>query len=427
MAFDFVQLDTSLPTSIPVRIAANELRLHVWAVLGCLWELQQWAVRELPTGRFTPSDASAGRPEALRAEEAAWRDALEHSVHWTGAPGALWTALLNASVLVREGDSIRLTIADRYVQVLEKRRKDAERKRLERARKKAAASPGRPLDVRPQRRRDEMREDASTAAGGARVSGGRPSLAPPPPAEDASTDASPIQRALPGTHLVPASPPRDERLQEAVGGPGAPKDAAAAPSVSPSVAGRAEAFFSLCLDARRKAHPALPDVPQPRRWAEWYEAALADHAIQGDEGRLFLAWTHYLAAPWGAKREPPYPANAFTSPEVWPRYVLPVEAPPAPEAGPSVDTSSEAGRKWQQCLDELHRRGQRYGLSWLVQALPVEVRDGWLRLDCADVYFRDWVSEHYAAMVDDAARAVGLAGVRWVLASESPQDQAVSA
>ncbi|WP_232536776.1 hypothetical protein [Cystobacter fuscus] len=59
--------------------------------------------------------------------EAVWCEALEGAVRWTGTPGAFWDALLRARILVREGDSVRLTLCDRYVQVLEKRQKEAER------------------------------------------------------------------------------------------------------------------------------------------------------------------------------------------------------------------------------------------------------------------------------------------------------------
>src|SRR5688572_761898 len=115
--------------SLAVVYAARVLGMERRAFLGAMVELQIWAVQALPSGRFEPFPASAGQAPDTSVDEAAWCEAVESAVRWTGASGAFWDALLRTGILVREGDTIRLTLCDRYVQVLEKRRKEAERKR----------------------------------------------------------------------------------------------------------------------------------------------------------------------------------------------------------------------------------------------------------------------------------------------------------
>lgn len=75
--------------------------------------------------------------------------------------------------------------------------------------------------------------------------------------------------------------------------------------------------------------------------------------------------------------------------------------------------STEAGRRWQECLTWLHDNGKRYALTWLAQARPVDVEDGRLVLAVPDQHFRQWVQEHYGPMVERLARDFGLEGVSW--------------
>ncbi|NPC80259.1 hypothetical protein HPC49_18790, partial [Pyxidicoccus fallax] len=124
---DWVQVDVGFPLSLAVVGAARLLGMERRAFLGAIVELQIWAVQALPSGRFEPFAASAGRPRDASADEAIWCEAVEGAVRWTGTPGAFWETLIRTGILVREGDSVRLTLCDRYVQVLEKRRKAAER------------------------------------------------------------------------------------------------------------------------------------------------------------------------------------------------------------------------------------------------------------------------------------------------------------
>ncbi len=430
---DWVQVDVGFPMSISVVCAARTLGMERRAFLGAMVELQIWAVQALPSGRFEPFAVSAGQLPDASADEAIWCEAVENAVRWTGAPGAFWNALLRAGILVREGDTVRFTLSDRYVQVLEKRNKEAERKRRERANKAAAASGGRPADTSgtsaPRKRKEKENEKKilSSAAG---IEGtGTPAtwLAPVPalPVEavsagDVIAEDDPIQLALPGTHLVPATPPRDDLGEDSTAQPLSASEDTASPSapVSPGSASQAAAFFETFQDERTRAFRGVPREAMPAAWAEWYRQALPK--VGGDEGRLLTACRGYLQSDWGRSRQPVGTALAFCTPKVWSRYVPPLqnEAPVA-SGPPSVDASTEAGRLWKACLTWLYENGKRYALTWLDKAQAVEVEDGHLLLAVPDLYFRQWVEEHYGPMVSAVARDLGLLGVRWVLPADT--------
>ena len=124
----------------------------------------------------------------------------------------------------------------------------------------------------------------------------------------------------------------------------------------------------------------------------------------------------------GRSRQPVGTALAFCSPKVWGRYVPPLPHEVSEASGPpSVDASTEAGRAWKDCLTWLYENGKRYALTWLDKAQAVEVVDGHLLLAVPDLYFRQWVEEHYGPMVSAVARDLGLQGVRWVLPTEARQ------
>ena len=261
------------------------------------------------------------------------------------------------------------------------------------------------------------------------MAGGRLAPVSPPPDEEPSTDEVPIQLALPGTHIVPASPPREvwrQSVATAALVPPPSEDAVPQESPAPENArARAAAFFKTCQAERCRASPGLPVEEQPKGWASWYSGAL--RKVGGDEGRLLQAWRGYLHSDWGRSREPRCTAEAFCTPRVWSRYLepLPHEEPSGASGPPSVDVSTEAGRRWQECLSSLQQHGKRYALTWLAQARPVDVEDGHLVLAVPDAYFRQWVQEHYGQMVDQLARELGLAGVRWLLTAPPGQRQAV--
>ncbi len=435
---DWVQVDVGFPMSLAVVYAARALGMERRAFLGAMVELQIWAVQALPSGRFEPfaassgpvPGASAGHAVEASADEAAWREAVEAAVRWTGAPGAFWDALLRTGILVREGDSVRLTLCDRYVQVHEKRKKGAERRRRERASKAAAVSGGRPADApgtSPARRRKEKeseKKSLSSAAGQEEMAPpvGRLAPVPLPPAGDEPVEEDPVQLALPGTHLVPAAPPPDERLQP----PALKGSSAGEAEARDAPPARAPAFFSAFQDERVRVFRGVPREDMPAGWHDWYRHAL--RRVEGDEGRLLAACRGYLQSDWGRSRQPMGTALAFCSPKVWVRYV-PSEPPGSAEGSgpPPVDVSTEAGRAWQRCLGWMYDHGKRYALSWLGKARPVDVEDGRLLLAVPDVYFRQWVEENYGPLVERVVLDQGLVGVRWLLPEDARAREAAGA
>ncbi|MFL5353218.1 DnaA N-terminal domain-containing protein [Archangium sp.] len=437
---DWIQVDVGFPMSLAVVCAARALGMERRAFLGAMVELQIWAVQALPSGRFEPFPASAGQAPDASADEAVWCEALESAVRWTGAPGAFWNALLRSGILVREGDTVRLTLCERYVQVLEKRRKEAERKRRERASKSATASTGRPADApgtSPARKRREKESEKKSLSSAAAelmeaASTGRLAPVPRPSDEDVCADADPVQLSLPGTHLVPVSPPPEERLQAAAltQEDSASEDAPQpAPLSEGAPAARARAFFEAFQDERCKVFRGVPREDMPAGWADWYGQALTK--VGGDEGRLLEACRGYLQSDWGRSRQPVGTALAFRAPKVWVRYIPPQPSwptEPSVESGPpAVDVSTEAGRVWQECLTRLHDTGKRYALSWLTRAHAVDVEDGHLVLSAPDLYFRQWVEAHYGPMVDLLVQDVGLLGVRWRLPEDTEGPRAAGA
>ena len=417
---DWVQVDVGFPMSLEAICASRALGMDRRAFLGSIVELQIWAVQALPSGRFEPfapsGGLSLGASADASADEAVWCEALEGAVRWTGTPGAFWNALLRARILMREGEGVRLTLCDRYVQVLEKRQKEAERKRRERAAKTSGAAEGRPADSAgtsaPKKKKDKESEKKSSSSAAAAGMGRLQPVTAPIVAvseADASGEPLPVQRCLPGMHMVPASPPPEERLQAAV-------TAALGPQRVPepeTSRASADAFFESCQEERCRTLPGLPAEEQPRTWSGWYHFAL--EKVGGDESRLRAAWRGYLHSEWGRTREPRCTAQAFCSPRVWGRYLEPVHEQ-APAA--SADESSESGRRWGECLAWLKDNGKRYALTWLAQARAVDVEDGTLVLAVPDAYFRQWVEDNYGALVQGLVRDFGLAGVRWTVADE---------
>ncbi|WP_338263691.1 hypothetical protein [Corallococcus caeni] len=428
---DWVQVDVGFPMSLAVIGAARSLGMERRAFLGAMVELQIWAVQALPEGRFVsfgPSaDASEGQAWDASADEAVWIEALESAVRWTGTPGAFWSALLRARLLIREDDGVRLTLCDRYVGVLDKRKKEAERKRRERAAARGIdVSAGRPKDTSgtssARNRREKEKKRSSSAAADLTELENAASLpahlAPvallavedttPPEAEQ-----DPIQLSLPGTHLVPATPPREDT-------PKPPPDAVR-PLPAPTLAARAAAFFDTFQDARAKAFRGVPREKPPAGWADWYAQAL--RGVDGDEARLHAACQGYLQSDWGRTRQPVGTVVAFCSPRVWTRYVPPLEdgaEADTSEAGvavPAEAASSESARVWSACLEGVRAQGKRYALSWLSKARAVGLEDGHLVLAAPDAYFRQWVDEQYGSLMQSEARSLGLHGVRWARAA----------
>lgn len=89
--------------------------------------------------------------------------------------------------------------------------------------------------------------------------------------------------------------------------------------------------------------------------------------------------------------------------------------PQASSRFPALPDGAPARKAWEAILAGFHRDGRKYALQWLARLAPVGTSEGRLQLGCEDTYCRDWVGEHYAELLQGAARAEGLTGVELVL------------
>ncbi|MFZ5471476.1 MAG: chromosomal replication initiator protein DnaA [Myxococcota bacterium] len=55
---------------------------------------------------------------------------------------------------------------------------------------------------------------------------------------------------------------------------------------------------------------------------------------------------------------------------------------------------------WAQLLDTLRSEGKSYALSWLEKLAPLEIKADALVLAVHDRFFRDWVDDHYRALLE---------------------------
>ena len=54
---------------------------------------------------------------------------------------------------------------------------------------------------------------------------------------------------------------------------------------------------------------------------------------------------------------------------------------------------------WTKALEAIRQDGKTYALTWLERMRPLEVRDGALVLGVPDRFYRDWVDDHYRALL----------------------------
>ncbi len=57
---------------------------------------------------------------------------------------------------------------------------------------------------------------------------------------------------------------------------------------------------------------------------------------------------------------------------------------------------------WAKVLDTLQQDKKSYALTWLVRMRALEVKEGALVLGVPDRFFRDWVDDHYRALLEEA-------------------------
>lgn len=70
---------------------------------------------------------------------------------------------------------------------------------------------------------------------------------------------------------------------------------------------------------------------------------------------------------------------------------------------------------WQKTLDQLRTKGESYVVSQLLQLHPLNYEEGVLTLGVEDLFFRDWVDDHYSTLMLEALGLVigGKAQVKW--------------
>jgi chromosomal replication initiator protein len=72
-------------------------------------------------------------------------------------------------------------------------------------------------------------------------------------------------------------------------------------------------------------------------------------------------------------------------------------------------SSSSARNFWESALSNLRLEGQAYVVSQLMQLVPLRYADQTLTLGVEDLFFRDWVDDHYGHLVHQALeRVIGL-------------------
>lgn len=59
-----------------------------------------------------------------------------------------------------------------------------------------------------------------------------------------------------------------------------------------------------------------------------------------------------------------------------------------------------AENTWALALDSIRHEGKTYALTWLERMRPLEVRENALVLGVPDRFFRDWVDDHYRALLE---------------------------
>ena len=62
--------------------------------------------------------------------------------------------------------------------------------------------------------------------------------------------------------------------------------------------------------------------------------------------------------------------------------------------------SLSAENTWALALDSIRPEGKTYALTWLERMRPLEVRENALVLGVPDRFFRDWVDDHYRALLE---------------------------
>ncbi len=71
-------------------------------------------------------------------------------------------------------------------------------------------------------------------------------------------------------------------------------------------------------------------------------------------------------------------------------------------AAEQLNPLADAGILWGKILSAVRQDGKQYALTWLERMHGVAVRQDTLVLGVPDRFFRDWVDDHYRALMDEA-------------------------
>jgi chromosomal replication initiator protein len=72
----------------------------------------------------------------------------------------------------------------------------------------------------------------------------------------------------------------------------------------------------------------------------------------------------------------------------------------------STGSAASARNLWENALNELRRQGHSYVVSQLAQLVPLALEGEVLTLGVEDLFFRDWVDDHYGHLVGSALEQV---------------------
>lgn len=189
----WLQIDQTIRDHHKIIDAADELDTSAAHVTGCLVLLWLWAIDNAPDGCL------AGISDA----------AIVRAAQWDGEKSRFIEALKDVGLLDQTEDGLQIhDWQDRAGNLIDRRKADAERKRRERAEKKARelpetgeASEGRPPDVRTQSRVDQSIEEQRRAE--QTRTGGHPPKAPGGPEEIPAAAAQTFRRSSDGVPGVP--------------------------------------------------------------------------------------------------------------------------------------------------------------------------------------------------------------------------------
>lgn len=222
--------------------------------------------------------------------ESCWREKTDQvtaeviGLLFDGEPEKVIAGLVLGGFAEEAGDHVRVRGADRYLRITESRAEGARKTNAKRWKKDEASD--KPATA-------ERRSPVAQAS-----LPGRSAVAPVSLKSDAERSL-PVALTPNTEHRAPnTSTTQQEPPPEQDGGPG---------------------FFAKANDQRAEVHGLAPEKPTTRhveKVGRWYGPALAE--FEGDEAWMLSAHRRFLADPYWAKADPPWPFAAFAkTPTKW--------------------------------------------------------------------------------------------------------------